>query len=154
MPLFKKKGELTGTVQIADVPPFLGYSISLSLFGVSGPDMPPPFADVAPPEARKDEAELDKATHFDQEDTTGSLEASFRLRRPAGWYYLQLNVILYWKEGENMYAQVEFFPFVKRPVEFPPGGQNIVLPVSWPATPVEELDHYGTMKPGGGGRLY
>ena len=53
-----------------------------------------------------------------------------------------------------MYAQVERFPFVKRPIEFPPGGQSVVLPVSWPATPVEDLEHYGTIKPGGGGQLF
>jgi hypothetical protein len=151
---FKKKGELIGSVKITDVPPFLGYSMSLSLFSVRGPDTPPPFDDVAPPEARQDEAQLGKESHFDREDTTGSLESSFELTRPAGWYYLQLNVILYRKEGEKMYAQVERFPFVKRPVEFPPGGQGIVLPISWPATPVDELERYGTMKPGGGGQLF
>jgi hypothetical protein len=151
MSFFKKKGELTGTVKIADVPPFLGHSMSLLLFGVSGPNMPPPFTDVAPPEARKGEANLGQETHFDREDTTGSLESIFQLNRPAGWYYLQLNVILYRKEGAKMYAQVERFPFIKRPVEFPPDGQSIVLPVSWPAIPVEELGYYGTMKPGGGG---
>jgi hypothetical protein len=53
-----------------------------------------------------------------------------------------------------MYAQVERFPFVKRPVEFPLGGQEIVLPVSWPATPVEELGLYGIMKPGGRSQLF
>ena len=154
MSLFKKKGELTGTVKIADLPPFLGYSISLSLFGVNGPDTPPPFEDVAPPEARQDEAELENVTHFDREDTTGSLESSFRLHRPAGWYYLQLNVILYREKGEKLYAHVERFPFLKRPVEFPPDGQSIVLPISWPTTPIEELGRYGTMKPGGRGELY
>lgn len=144
---------MTGTVTITDVPPFLGHSMSLSLFGVSGPNTPPPFADVAPPEARLDEENLGEETHFGREDTTGSVESSFRLRRPAGWYYLQLNVILYRKEGERMYAHVERFPFVKRPVEFSPDGQRIVLPVSWPAIPVEELEHYGTMTPGGEGQL-
>jgi len=154
MSLFKKKGVLTGTVKIAHVPPFLGHSMSLALFGVSGSDSPPPFDSVAPPEARQDEAQLDKETHLDREDTTGTLESSFRLHRPAGWYYLQLNVILFRKEGGKMYAQVERFPFVKRPVEFPLGGQEIALPVSWPATPVEELGRYGIMKPGGGGQLF
>lgn len=154
MSLIKKKGELTGTVEVSAVPPFFGYSISLSVFGVSGPDTPPPFPDIATPEARQDETQLAEVTHFDRGDTTGHLEVSFRLRRPAGWYYLQLNVILYRKEGERMYAQVERFPFLNRPVDFPPGGQDIVLTVSWPATPIEELEHYGTMKPGGEGQLY
>jgi len=154
MSLFKKKGVLTCTVKIAHVPPFLGHSMSLALFGVSASDSPPPFDGVAPPEARQDEAQLDKETHLDREDTTGTLESSFRLHRPAGWYYLQLNVILFRKEGGKMYAQVERFPFVKRPVEFPLGGQEIALPVSWPATPVEELGRYGIMKPGGGGQLF
>lgn len=154
MPLFKKTGALTGTVKIAGVPPFLGYSMSLSLFRVSGPDTPPPFADVAPPGARQDEAKLGDEMHFDREDVTGSLESSFRLSRPAGWYYLQLNVILYRKEAEKMHAQVERFPFLKRPVEFPVASQSIVLPVSWPATPLEELPRYGRMKPDGGGQLF
>lgn len=154
MSLFKKKGELTGTVRIADVPPFLGYSMTLSLFRVNGLDAPSPFAGAAPPESRQDEAELSKSIHFDQEDATGHLNAGFRLSRPVGWYYLQLNVILYRKENETTYAHVERFPFLKRPVEIPSGGQNIVLPVSWPATPIDELELYGTMKPGGSGRLY
>jgi hypothetical protein len=128
--------------------------MSLSLFAVHGSDSPPPFDGVAPPEARRDEAELSKATHLDREDATGSLESNFRLHRTAGWYYLQLNVILFRKEGGKMYAQVERFPFIKRPVEFPPGGQDIALPVCWPATPVEQLGHYGSMKPGGGSRLF
>ena len=71
-----------------------------------------------------------------------------------GGYYVQLNVILFRKEGGKMYAQVERFPFIKRPVEFPRGGQEIVLPVSWPVIPIEQLGLYGIMKPGGGGRLF
>jgi len=152
--LFKKKGELRGTVKIAHVPPFLGHFMSLTLFGVSGSDSPPPFDGVAPLEARKDDAKLGKETYLDREDTTGRLELSFRLHRPAGWYYLQLNVILFRKEGGKKYAQVERFPFIKRPVEFPLGGQEIVLPVSWPATPLEQLGRYGITKPGGGGLLF
>jgi hypothetical protein len=152
--LFRKKGELTGTVEIADVPPFLGHSIALSLFMVKGPDAPSPFPGVAPPESRQDEEELSKAVHFDREDTTGHLKADFRLLRPAGWYYIQLNVILFRRQDEKTYAHVERFPFLKRPVEIPPGGQSTVLPVSWPATPIEELEHYGTIKPGGSGQLY
>jgi len=152
--LFKKKGELKGIIKIAQLPPFFGYSVSVSLFGVSGSDSPPPFDGVAPVEARRDEAEFGNETHFDREDTTGTLESSFRLYRPPGWYYLQLNVILFRKEGGKLFAQVERFPFVKRPVEFPVGGQEIVLPVSWPATPIEELGRYGIMRPGGGGQLF
>jgi hypothetical protein len=117
--LFKKKGELTGTIKIAHVPPFVGHSMSLSLFGVSGSGSPPPFDGVAPPEARQDEAELCAETpHWDREDTTGSLESSFRLRRPVGWYFLQLNVIVFRKVGGKMYSQVERFPFVKRGVGY------------------------------------
>ncbi|HWX18274.1 MAG TPA: hypothetical protein VN578_00060 [Candidatus Binatia bacterium] len=154
MSLFKKKGEVTGTVRIADLPPFIGYSASLSLFEVSSVDAPPPFPDVAPPEARLDEAQLGEATHFEREDITGTLEVSFRLRRPAGWYYLQLNVILYRMEDGKRYAQVERFPFRKRPLEIPAGGQVITLPVSWPKTPIADLEQYGMLKPGGKGRLY
>src|SRR5262245_34993555 len=142
MSWFKKKGELSGTVKIGNVPPFLGHSMSLSLFGVSGPDSPPPFDGVAPPEARQDEADLGQVHHFDREDTTGNLEVSFQLQRPAGWYYLQLNVILYRKEAGKMYAQVERFPLIKRPVEFPPGGQDILLPIPWPAIPIEDMGLY------------
>lgn len=149
MSLFKKKGELTGTVRVADLPPFIGQSVSLSLFAVSSADALPPFPDAAPPAARQDEAELGEALHFEQEDTTGTLEANFRLRRPAGWYYLQLNVILYRKVNGKMYAQVERFPFRKRPVEIPAEGQAITLPVSWPKTPIADLEQYGTIKPGG-----
>jgi hypothetical protein len=60
MSSFEKKGKLIGSVKITDVPPFLGYSMSLSLFWVRGPDTPPPFDDVAPPEARQDEAQLEQ----------------------------------------------------------------------------------------------
>lgn len=150
---FNKKGELASTVKIAELPPYLGHSMSLSLFGVSGPNTPPPFADIAPPEARQDETNFSKETHFESEDTTGNLVSSFWLSRPVGWYFLQLNVILYRKKGAKMYAQVERFPFTNRPVEFVPDGQTIILPVSWPATSVEHLEHYGTMKPGGGGQV-
>jgi hypothetical protein len=155
MSLFKKEGELTGTVEIADVPPFLGYSIALSLFRVNGPDAPPPppLPDVALLESRQDEEKLSESIHFNQEDTTGHLCTGFRLRRPAGWYYLLLNVILFRKQDETLYAQVEWFPFLKRPVEIPPSGQNIVLPVPWPAIPIEELEYYGTMEPGDPGQL-
>ena len=146
--LFKKMGELTGVVEVVDVPPFLGHSMSLSLFRVHGLDSPPPFPGIAPLETRQDEVDIGKAIHFDREDVTGSLKVGFQFHRPAGWYYVQLNVILYRKQDGNICAQVERFPFRKRPLDIPVGGQTITLPVSWPDIPLADLEHYGRMIPG------
>jgi hypothetical protein len=123
----------------------------LSLFRASGPDAPVPFSGDPPPKARRDVEELKQAIHFEREDASGVIQESFRLRRPVGWYYLQLSVILYRQQNDKTYAQLERFFFRKRPVEVLAAGQSIILPVSWPAIPIEELDHYGTMKPGGFG---
>ena len=155
MNLFKEKNELKGTIEIDGVPPFLGYNISLSLFRVKDPSAEWPFPNDIPPKARRTEHELAKINHFDQEDTTGVINVDFLLSCVASSYYLQLNVILYRKKNNEMYAQVERFPFAKRPIEIPPDVQrSIILPVSWPTIPIEDLGVYGIMKPGGSGRLY
>jgi len=143
-----KDGELNGTIEISGLPPFKGHSITLSLFPVQGPDAPAPFSGNAPPEARLDEEEIVKNNHFGREDNSGSIRTNFRLRRPSGWYYVQINVILYREHANRKYAQVERFFFRKRPLEIPSAkGKSVVLPVSWPPTSIEELGTYGVIKP-------
>jgi len=144
----KKDGELNGTIEISGLPPFRGHSITLSLFSVQGPDAPAPFAGNAPPEARLDEEEISKSIHFDREDNSGSIHTNLRLRRPSGWYYVQINVILYREHANKKYAQVERFFFRKRALEIPSAnGKLVVLPVSWPPTSIEDLGIYGVIKP-------
>jgi len=143
-----KDGELNGTIEITGLPPFKGHSITLSLFSVHGSDAPPPFPGNAPPEARLDEEKLTENNHFGREDNSGSIRTDFRLRRPRGWYYVQANVILYREHAGRKYAQVERFFFRERALEIPSAkGKQIVLPISWPPTSIEELGVYGKIKP-------
>jgi len=152
---FKKEGELQGTVEIDVVPPFLGYHINLYLFKVKSQNSQWPFIDYyAPKESPRIDIEIAHKSDFNQEDTTGTISVDFCLFCTVGWYYIQLNFILYRRHNDKMYAQVENFPFHKRPVVISSEAMSIVLPISWPQIPVEDLGVYGRMKPGGKGRLY
>ena len=145
---FKKQGELNGTIEISDLPPFKGYSISISLFPVKKAESPPPYEGDPPLTAIKDEETIAKKVHFEREDKTGSIQAEFCLHRPVGWYYVQINTILYREHATKMFAQVDRFFFRKRPLEITLGEeQHLTLPVSWPPIRIEELEHYGTIKP-------
>lgn len=144
----KKDGELNGTIEISGLPPFKGHHITLWLFAVQGPAAPAPFSGNAPPEARLDVENIAESIHFEREDNSGFIRTNFRLRRPGGWYYVQLNVILYRPHVNKTFVQVERFFFRKRAIEIPSAqGKLVVLPVTWPTTRIEDLEFYGTIKP-------
>jgi hypothetical protein len=68
-------------------------------------------------------------------------EHAFLIDRAAGFYYLDLGVILYRRSEEHVYAQVEHFFFTRGPLEVRSSGeQPVTLPVRWPYATLEALD--------------
>ncbi|MDH4275235.1 MAG: hypothetical protein OEW08_09375 [Gammaproteobacteria bacterium] len=145
---FKKQGILDGSIEISDLPPFSGYVISLSFFPAQNTGALHLLATDSPSDAKQNEEKVADILHFDRSDGSGSLHEAFHIRRPAGQYYVQINVTLYRKHGDRMYAQVERFLFRKRPLEIVQDEEKyILLPVVWPTTAIEELEIYKTLAP-------
>jgi hypothetical protein len=92
-----------------------------------------------------DEAEVVKDVHLEQGRTETSVEQDFEVDRPDGFYYLQVRAILFRTQGGKTFAQAEQFFFRRRSLVVPCEG--VTLPVVWPDISLEDLHHYGTVRP-------
>jgi hypothetical protein len=92
-----------------------------------------------------DQAQILNDVHLEQARADTSVERAFELDRPDGFYYLQVRVILFRAQGGKTSAQAEQFFFGKRCLVVPCDG--VTLPVVWPEIPLEDLRHYGTVRP-------
>ncbi|MBM3459959.1 MAG: hypothetical protein FJX77_15670 [Armatimonadetes bacterium] len=75
-------------------------------------------------------------------------ELPLAVERPAGFYFLQVRVILIRTQAGKAIAQAEQFFFGRQPLsltEEPLG--RVTLPVAWPQIPLEELGIYGVVEP-------
>ena len=82
------------------------------------------------------------------ESSQPAYDLPFAVERPAGFYYLQVRAILFRTQAGKVFAQAEQFFVGRRPAHVAPEPEGtLTLPVSWPAQPLEELHHYGTVSP-------
>jgi hypothetical protein len=141
-------GKLEGAVSITDLPPHRGLIINLCFYEVSGPDAPAPYGGDPPAEAATDSQKIVEHVHLEEESRQPAFEQRFSVEHRTGYYYVQVRVILFRKRGESVFAQVEPFFFGCRPLAIADESLgHVTLPLSWPATPLEELHHYRTFKP-------
>ncbi len=140
--IFRRKGFLTGTVAIHGLPTHKAYSASIALFPVGHIGSAPPWTDKPTLDQYTDEVQIKDASAPEEQPLR------FRLRRPAGFYYCDIGVIVYIDRRGKSYAQVErFFSMTSPCCILPVVEQRLDFTVNWPAMPVEELHEYGIVHP-------
>lgn len=140
--------KLTGTISIAGLPPHRGLVVSLCFFGVPAPDSPAPYNGDPPAEAATDCEKTFERVDLEKESVEATSEHRFAVERPPGYYYVQVRAILFRSQHGKMLAQSEAFFFGRRPVRIAAESDDVVaFPVSWSAARLEELHHYGTVRP-------
>ena len=139
---------LEGTISITGLPPHQGLIVNLYFYAVATPDAPPPYNGDPPAEAATDSEKVFERVDLDQESHETTFAHPFGIERPAGYYYVQLGVILFRKRDGKVFAQVEHFSFGKRPLHVAAEQEGtMLLPVLWPTEPLDALHHYGTVTP-------
>ena len=138
-------GNVVGKVVVTNLPPRRGVIVSLAFFRVPDAGSPAPHGGEPTSEQVTDEAQLLNDVHLEREKTDASVEQEFDVDRPAGFYYLQVRVILFRAQAGKTFAQAEQFFFGKRPLPVPCEG--VTLPVAWPDLPLDDLHHHGTVRP-------
>jgi hypothetical protein len=97
-----------------------------------------------------DSHEVAKQVDLHTELSQSAYDLPFVVERPAGFYYLQVRVILFRTQAGKVFAQAEQFFFARRPLPLIGEGLgHITLPVPWPQIPLEELGPYGVIEPQG-----
>ncbi len=140
---------LEGTIQITGLPPHRGLMVDLGFFAVASADTPAPHNGDPPAEAVTDCERLFEQVDLEKESPKSTFEHNFAVERRAGFYFVQLRVILFRVQDGKAFAQAEQFFFGRRPLHIAPEPEgNVILPVVWP-TPLSELSRYGTLSPQG-----
>lgn len=138
---------LEGTVALAGLPPHRGLIVNLCFFPVPSADTPAPFGGDPPTDAVTDCHQVIKQADLNTEVDQLAYDLPFTIQRPAGFYYLQVRVILFRAQAGKMFAQAEQFFFARRPlplIDQPPG--RVTLPVQWPQIPLDELGTDGVIE--------
>lgn len=138
---------LEGTVALGGLPPHRGLIVSLCLYRVSAATDPPPHNGDPPADAVTDAHQVCKNVDLNAESDAPSYDLPFALDRDPGCYYLQVRCILFRKDGEGVFAQVEPFFFARRSLVLPETGCGITLPLTWPPDAVDELELHGVIRP-------
>src|SRR5262245_46136686 len=139
---------LNGNVSLTGLPARRGLQVSLCLFAVGSAETPAPYGGDPPGTACHDCEKLFDEADLTREWRESSFQQAFSVTRGAGFYFMQVRVILFRENAGKVYAQAEQFFFTRRPVELLAAQTvTISLPVEWPTTPIEELHRYGTVQP-------
>ena len=139
--------KLAGEVAISNLPPHRGLIVSLAFFEVGSSNSQPPYNGDPPAEVVIDCSELYHSVDLNSERVDTSLNIPFSVEHASGHYYLQLRTILYRKHNDRMLAQSEQFFFGRRPLSLLADVTSLTLPIEWPSIRVEELHHYGSIRP-------
>lgn len=137
-----------GDVEITNLPPHFGLIVSIAFFPVSGPEVPAPYGGDPPEDAVEDSVQVLEQVDLETEVRMPARTVSFSIERPAGYYYLQLRTMLFRKQDNEFQAQVEPFFFARRPLALLEDLASVTLAVEWPSLAIEDLEYYGTFRPG------
>jgi hypothetical protein len=139
---FKRKGRLTGTIELHGLPANCGYSVSVSFVPVNGESSPPPSHDDSTTTANTEQIFVKEKEAPEQSPLT------FNAHERVGFYYVDVGLIVYFEREGDMFAQVEHFIPMRAPCRIEVNQTTrLNLIVSWPNTPFEELHSYGTVYP-------
>ena len=142
--------KIEGKISITGLPPHRGLIVNLCFFPVARPDAPVPYDGNPPSQAVTESHKVYENVNLDHETTASSVEISFATEGQLGYCYIQLRAVLFRKENEKVFAQAEQFFFKQQPLHIDSGYvAGVVFRVTWPTTRVEEMEHYGTVKPTG-----
>ena len=136
-----------GNIEFTNLPPHRGIIVSLAFFPVDGPDSNAPYEGDPPTDAVTDCPELYNNVVLDAETSDVSRDIPFSIEHAAGHFYIQIRVLLFRKHNGKVLAQSEQFFFGRRPLPLTDDLPSVTLPVEWPSIAVEDLEHYGTVKP-------
>ncbi len=139
--------KFSGQVSLTNLPPHRGLIISIAFFKVDGLHSDVPFGGNPSGEEISDVTEIYNNVNLELDMTDTSMAAPFSLNREKGYFYIQARVILFRKKDEKMYAQAEQYFYSQRPILLNDDLSSVVLPVKWPAIPIEELGLYEKIKP-------
>ena len=143
--------KLEGNISISCLPPNRGLIVNLCFFAVAGTDAPVPYGGDPPAEAATDCDKVFEQVNLEKESRDSAVEVGFSVERAAGYYYVQVRVILFKTKEGKMLAQSRPVFLWEAPLVFGAESQgNVTLPVEWPAIPMEDLHHYGTVSPQSG----
>jgi len=138
--------KLEGTIQIAGLPPHRGFMIDVCFFSVESAGSPAPYDGDPPVDVVTDCDRVFERVDLEKESVETTFEQDFALERRAGYYFVQLRVILFRVQDGKAFAQAEQFFFGRRPLRIPVES-NVTFPVAWPPQSLSELHHYRTFKP-------
>ncbi len=86
--------------------------------------------------------------HLHEESREPQVELPSDLEHKAGYYYVEVRVVLFREHEGRILAQLKPFFFRRRPVVIGPESPGqVTFPVAWPEIPLEELRHYRTFSP-------
>ena len=140
--VFRRTGIISGELVLVGMPQCKMFSATVHFFSVRSGMDPLPYDGNPPPSAYRDEFSVREA-----EDPSDK-PLRFSIRKPAGFYHIDVGVIAYREVDGKMFAQVEHFFPLERPCEVSAGEEKtVVLQVRWPDVPLEELHHHGTIYP-------
>jgi hypothetical protein len=140
----------SGIIEIGNLPPHFGLTVSLAFLSVADPDAPAPYDGDPPAEAITDCLEVYNEVDLNTEIQDSTRAIPFALERAAGYFYLQLRTQLYRKQDGKVFAQAEQFFYGRRPLALLDDLPSVKLPVEWPPIQLDDLGHYGTVEPQGG----
>jgi hypothetical protein len=144
----QRMAKLEGTIAVTGLPPHRGLIVNLCFFPVGAADAPAPYRGDPPAAAVTDCHEVAKQVDQHTESSQSAYDLPFVVKRPVGFYYLQVRAILFRTQAGKVFAQAEQFFFARRPLpltEAPCG--HVTLPVQWLQIPREELGTYGVVEP-------
>ena len=139
---------LAGAISLTGLPAHRGLILNVCFFAVKGPDATAPYNGDPPPDAATDCDKVFERVDLETESNDTRFDHTFNADRPTGYYFVQVRAILFRMQAGKVVAQAEQFFFGDRPVQIASeANAPVPFPVSWPALPVEELQHYGTVSP-------
>ena len=96
---------LSGIVEVDKLPSHFGLSVNLVFFPVSDADDPAPHNGDPPADAVTDSDQLYNEVDLDIEIVDSKRTIPFSLSKLEGYYYIQVRILLYRKQGNKLFAQ-------------------------------------------------
>ena len=137
-----------GYIEHSNLPVRRGLSLDIAFFAVPTIETPPPFDGDPPGDAVTDCHNIYKLVDWDRKSLDVPLcDSVFRsnvAQESSTFSCVPCYIAI---TTTKHVAQAEQFFFASRPLQIAPDLPSVTLPMAWPDIPLEELGHYGTVKP-------
>lgn len=139
--------QFNGQISIKNLPPNYGLIVSLQFFEVDNLDAGAPLDEEILAEDRIDCIQIYSEVNLDLESQESLINIPFSIEHYIGYFYIQVRVIMFRKNQNRAFAQLETFFFGSRPLPFLDNLTSIIFPVEWPSVPVEQLENHNRFTP-------